>query len=140
MLKIGRLSSRFFPILDSHAKRRARVQLWHACSLIQFWLIPKRWQAFNDKHVCSRELLHQLFFRYSLSFLEYSSVLLYGGRRLTVISCYWMGNAGVTLSLMVEAHIQRQRASARCDWVETRHTSKALCRKCRNTHCHSILE
>ena len=25
--------------------------------------------------------------------------------------------AGVTLSLMVEAHIQGQRASARCDWV-----------------------
>ena len=39
---------------------------------------------------------------------------------------------------MVEAHIQGQRANARCDWVETCHTSKALCRKCRNAHCHSV--
>ena len=38
----------------------------------------------------------------------------------------------------LEAHIQGQRASARCDWVETCHTSKALCRKCRNTRCHSV--
>ena len=39
-------------------------------------------------------------------------------------------NADVTLSLMVEAHIQGQRASACC-------YRKALCRKCRNIHCHS---
>ena len=32
---------------------------------------------------------------------------------------------------MVEAHIQGQRASVRCDWVETCHTSKSLWRKCR---------
>ena len=45
-------------------------------------------------------------------------------------------NIGVTLSLMIEAHIQGQRASARCDWVERVHTRKALCRKCSNTRCH----
>ena len=35
----------------------------------------------------------------------------------------------------LEAHIQGQRASARWNWVETCHTSKALCRKCRDSHC-----
>ena len=44
---------------------------------------------------------------------------------------------GVTLTHL-EAHIQGQRASARWDWVETCHTSKALCRKCRGSHCHSV--
>ena len=36
------------------------------------------------------------------------------------------------------SYIQGQRASARWDWVETCHTSKALCRKCRDSHCHSV--